>query len=189
MKVKVQRPKDWKKAVPEPPPSRDVGPDSQSARDALEAIRKGNYIHVACMHAGISQPTYHKWMKIGKLAHEANDPKYAAHARFYVAAKKAIAEAEVTLLERVERAGTIDWQPNAWLLERRYNKRWGKKVQTSSDVSVKEVKLPDSLEKMLNVLGATEARGFFLTLAKLEENPQLRTRYEEAAAALEGATA
>ena len=184
MKVKVQRPKDWKKAE-----VRELGPDSQEALDALEAIRKGNYIHVACMHAGISQPTYHRWMKMGKLAHESDDKKYAKYARFYIAAKRAIAEAEVVLLERVERAGTIDWQPNAWLLERRYHKRWGKRVQTSSEVSVKEVKLPENLERMLDALGAKEAQMFFRTLAKLEENPTLKARYEEAAAALEGATA
>lgn len=189
MKVKVQRPKDWKKAVPEPQRELEPGPDSQAAKDALKAIEKGNYIHVACMHAGISPRTYNRWMKMGKLAHEARDQKYAAHARFYLAAKKAIAGAEVVLLERVERAGTIDWQPNAWLLERRYNKRWGKRVQTSSEVSVKEVKLPENLERMLDALGAKEAQSFFRTLAKLEENKALKARYEEAAAALEGATA
>ena len=118
MKVKVQRPKDWKKAGS----VRELGPDSQEAQDILAAIRIGNYIHVACMTAGISQPTYHRWLKIGKLALESGDKEHQAHARFYVDVRKAIADAETGLVARLDSASRVEWQAAAWLLERRHHK-------------------------------------------------------------------
>lgn len=185
MKVKVARPKDWSKAKAS---KRELGPDSPEAEEVLAAIRVGNYIHVACMTAGISQPTYNRWLKIGKLALESGDEAHAAHARFYVNVRKALADAEVGLLARIEAASHCEWQPAAWLLERRYHKRWGKRLQTTNEVAVREVRLPASLEKTLALLPPTEAQAFFRTMAKLEDNSQMKAQYEAAAEALEGAT-
>lgn len=173
-------PKDWKKAKGK----KGLSPDGPEAKAALDAIRAGNYITVACISAGISYDTYRRWMKIGKLAQDGASPEHAAHAAFYLATRKAMADAEVNLLGRIEVAGQIDWQPNAWLLERRYNKRWGKRIETKSEVALKPVELPHNID----LLGPSEARVYLRAMAKMANTDELREQFEAAAEALEGAT-
>jgi hypothetical protein len=173
-------PKDWKKAKGK----KGISPEGPEAMAALDAIRAGNYITVACISAGISWDTYRRWMKIGKLALEGDDAEHAPHARFYLATRKAMADAEVGLLRRIEVAGQIDWQPNAWLLERRHNKRWGKRIETKSEIAMKSIELPHNID----LLGPEEARVYLRALAKMAETDDVRAQFEAAAEALEGAS-
>jgi hypothetical protein len=172
-------PKDWKKT----PGKKGLTPDGPEAMTALDAIRAGNYVTVACISAGISYDTYRRWMKIGKLAQDGSSPEHEAHARFYLATRKAMADAEVKLVERIEQAGVIEWQADAWLLERRHNKRWGKRIE-------QKVTVPPTpeLPHNLDLLGPEEARIYLRALAKMEQNAELKAQYEAAADALEGAS-
>jgi hypothetical protein len=91
-----------------------------------EALRVGAHFHVAANYAGVGPRTATTWMKIGRESIEAgdNDPALARYRRFRRAIRKALTQAEVGTLARVQKA--IDKHPSAGLdfLARRYGERW-----------------------------------------------------------------
>lgn len=83
------------------------------------AVRRGNYIETAAAFAGISKDSLYEWLKRG-----AREPD-SAYAAFSDALEKALAEAEMSDLARIEKAAVEGtWQAAAWRLERRNPKRW-----------------------------------------------------------------
>jgi len=121
-------------------------------------IAKGNYINVACRAAGIAQRTYERWIARGE---EEKSGRYVA---FVAAIKKAEASAEQHCIDLIEGAavgpvtttktvnkpnpdgqGTIEevtetvapgsWHAAAWLLERKYPDRWGRRDQIEHGVT------------------------------------------------------
>src|SRR5215210_1187725 len=93
----------------------------------VTAIQAGNYATVAAACAGIDPSTYHRWLERG-------DPKRKAKAdepyrEFRAAVDQAKAEAEVRLVTQIAVAGEKHWGANAWLLARRFPKRWGTQRQ------------------------------------------------------------
>lgn len=174
-------PKDWKKVKGK----KGLSPDGPEAKTALDAIRAGNYVTVACIAAGISYDTYRRWMKIGKIAADGPaDEEHVPFARFYLGTRQAMADAELALQSRIDSASRVEWQAAAWLLERRHHKRWGKRLDTKGEVTVKSVELPHNLA----LLPAELVRPYLQALAAMEPDPAVRQQYEEAAEALEGAT-
>jgi hypothetical protein len=150
--------------------------DGPEAQDVLSALRAGNYVHTACMAAGIGQETFRRWVRLGKLGEE-------PYASFWRDVRQAVAQAEVQRLRLVEAASTVNWQAAAWMLERRNHKRWGRRIDQKQEVQLKEVRLPHNID----LLEPSEARLYLRTLAKMAEDPTVRAQFEEAAAALEGA--
>lgn len=98
----------------------------------VEAIRKGNYKRTAAQLAGICEKTLYNWEERGAAGEE-------PFAEFLQAVKSAEAEAETKLLEEIRTAqGSIPgeggrgpdlWQSKAWILERRWPKRWAARVR------------------------------------------------------------
>jgi transposase len=82
----------------------------EAEKRILDALRAGNYVEAACAYGGISIETYSQWRK-----------KFP---EFLEATQKAIAESEVALVATIRKDES--WQSKAWLLERRFNDRWGK---------------------------------------------------------------
>lgn len=118
------------------------GPKPMTVNDAkfqrlIEALAAGNYMAVACKHAGIGESTVYKWLA------EARD-EFAAVSQGRIpnkekmrvveladAIESARAEAEtrnVFLIQKAAQGGT--WQAAAWWLERTAPKRWGRFVRT-----------------------------------------------------------
>lgn len=109
-------------------------------------IRLGAYIETAARAAGISRPTFQEWMKRGGKGEE-------PFAGFIAAIEKAMGESEVKDLAHLENAAKNgNWQAAAWRLERRFPKKYGRKLEIAGapdapiNVSVvkwngKEVKL------------------------------------------------
>lgn len=87
----------------------------------LEMVANGLTIRRACAWAGISEVTFRKWrLKDGTLGN---------------ALKKAEIEFENEHLKNIRTAGKNSWQASAWILERKFKKRYGK---TTYDAKPKE---------------------------------------------------
>jgi len=139
------------------------------SKDIVKLIAVGNYISTACQANGISSQTYDNWLKWGG---EGREPYLA----FFVAIKKAEADAEARRVERVEQAGiggalirkkTITNQKDGtviedeqyaqpqWLadmthLERRHPDRWGRKDRTRVDINERKAITITHVEVVLN---------------------------------------
>jgi len=82
-------------------------------------ISTGNYDCVVCGLVGIHVSTYYRWLSMGEKA------KKGQYKEFYDAIKKAEAAREMKWIRDID--ADTSWQSKAWLLERRYPERWGKK--------------------------------------------------------------
>jgi hypothetical protein len=92
-------------------------------RCLVEALRNGAYRETACVGAGIRPATLRAWLRRGL---EETSGRYHALAEALWAAE---GEFEARLVAKVESAADRDWRSGAWLLERRFPKRWGQRVQ------------------------------------------------------------
>lgn len=141
----------------------------------VEAIRKGHYRETAANLAGITRRTISNWEQRG----EAGEAPYA---EFFLAIKRAEAEAEDALLDQIRTAqpavsgpggaGADLWQAKAWVMERRWPSRWGGRVRATVNDELAavlrriEAKLdPETFAKVVDATredasseGASEAR-------------------------------
>lgn len=88
-----------------------------------DAIHAGNYLDTAAAYGGISKVTLHGWLKRGRRQ------KTGKYRDFVDAMEKALARAEVQLVLGVARWAQKDWRPAAWMLERKFPTRWGRRVE------------------------------------------------------------
>ncbi len=98
----------------------------------VAALRRGNYRQTAATLAGISERTLYNWVERGESGEE-------PYADFLQAMKSAEAESEADLLEEIRGAqpavpgeggrGADLWQAKAWVMERRWPKRWAARVR------------------------------------------------------------
>lgn len=86
----------------------------------INALRAGNYRVAACKFAGIDNRTFLRWMKAGSEGQE-------GFAEFVDQVKQAEAQAEASLVATIRKAAGDHWQAAAWLLERKYVTRWGRR--------------------------------------------------------------
>lgn len=82
-------------------------------------ISTGNYAVVVCGLVGIGESTYYSWLEKGVKA------KSGKYREFLESIKRAEAAREAKWIKDID--GDPSWQSKAWLLERRYPERWGKK--------------------------------------------------------------
>jgi len=138
------------------------------SKDIVRLIAEGNYISTACQANGISSNTYDNWLNWGE---EGREPYLA----FFIAIKRAEAEAEARRVARVEAAGiggnlvrkkTIttkdgsviedeqfaqpQWLADMTHLERRHPDRWGRKDRTRVDINERKSITITHVEIVLN---------------------------------------
>lgn len=77
----------------------------------LALISEGQTIRIACKAAGVSERTFREWK--------------AKNKGLATALKKAEADFELVHLKKIGAAE--DWKSSAWLLERKFPKRYGKR--------------------------------------------------------------
>nr|WP_263326078.1 hypothetical protein [Neobacillus sp. Marseille-Q6967] len=99
--------------------------------DAVKLLKSGNYVTTVCEFIGIDTSTWYRWMREGKKA------KTGIKNHFYHAIKKAEAEAEIRMVTDLQKIANENqtWQALAWMLERKYPERWGRKDKISAGVS------------------------------------------------------
>jgi hypothetical protein len=102
----------------------------QVSERILSALRAGNYRKASALSAGISEQTFHRWMKRGEEA------KSGIHRDFCEAVKRAEADAEVHAVAvlRKEIAGG-DWRAAIAYLERRHADGWRRQQTIEHDAS------------------------------------------------------
>lgn len=97
----------------------------------LDAIEAGNYKGTACALVGVHRDTLHNWEQLGAQGKE-------PFAGFVERLRVAEAKAEVGLLAEIRgaRGGSKHdapdvWTSRAWIMERRFAKRWGLRVKAA----------------------------------------------------------
>tara|TARA_R100000329_G_C7471374_1_gene166019 strand:+ start:114 stop:542 length:429 start_codon:yes stop_codon:yes gene_type:complete len=87
----------------------------------LQAIRLGSYIEHACFYAGIDSSTFRKWRQKAE-----NDIE--PYKSFWKEVQLAESEAIMRRLARIEKvAEEGNWQADAWVLERKYPDKFGRR--------------------------------------------------------------
>lgn len=117
-----------------------------------ELVMLGNSYTTAAQSCGITPQTFRNWMHRGAMALDTVERGKAPakteqqFLEFYAAVKAAEGIAENALVGEVRGAASSDWRAAAWLLERRWSKRWGYKAQV--DITVRS-----QLERMVAIVG------------------------------------
>jgi hypothetical protein len=90
-------------------------------------IANGNYHAQACAMCRIGTTTFYRWLEKGE--HE----RKGIYKDFWEAIKDAEARAEAVFIQQIVRDDS--WQSKAWLLERRFPERWGRKDRLEANVN------------------------------------------------------
>ena len=96
-------------------------PEVQAKVCAL--LRAGNYFDASCQAAGITEQTGYNWINRGESACSGK------FFDFFEAVKRASAEGEAANVTVIKIASEKHWTAAAWLLERRFPGKWGRRVQ------------------------------------------------------------
>ena len=91
-----------------------------------KVIRAGNYAFIAAEYVGISQTTFYRWLELGEQ--EEAGPYW----EFRDAVKRAAREAEVRAVATVQKHMGTNWQAAMTYLERKFPKRWGRRMDVTS---------------------------------------------------------
>lgn len=132
----------------------------------LEWLRRGHYRKVACAAVRITERTLQNWVKWGEQGKE-------PYASFLVDMQEAEALVEDELLTAIRHAqpavagegghGADVWTSRAWIMERRWPKRWSGRVRVSvnEEIDAFTAKLKNKPELYTRVLDAlrTESEG------------------------------
>jgi hypothetical protein len=110
-------------------------PKEKDVERVVQFVRTGQYVETACAAVGLGKPTYYKWMRIGASAMSRMDEDEGFRpsegerkcVRFINAVEKAMAESEITDLNRINLASQVSWQAAAWRLERRFPQRYAQR--------------------------------------------------------------
>ena len=116
-----------------------------------EYIAMGNYVDDCCQAVGISRSTYYKWRKLGKTGEE----PYATFLERVLEAEAKSIVSHVGIIH--DTAETGNWLASAWLLERKYPNRFGKREQMALNTD-KEFKLEISTAKSPYEMGLEEKK-------------------------------
>lgn len=127
---------------PMPQPTK-LTPEAHKA--IVARVLAGNYRETACAAAGICSRTLRDWLRRGA----SGKPEDAIYAAFSADLDKAEAASESRQIAALTQAAAKDWRAAAWLLEKKYPKRWGSRVevQHSGSVSLESI---DELRKRLD---------------------------------------
>lgn len=139
---------------------------TKSVHNALvEACRNGAFRDQAASLAGVSRPTFNRWLREGRRESETEVPYETARYReLYEDVCAAESEWEQEILDRIQRTGmnTVSphaWTANAWLLERKYPHRYGRtdRLQVETDrplIEINVVNDPQARELSTQLLEA-----------------------------------
>lgn len=104
-------------------------------------IEAGNYMETAAKYCGIDKQSLYTWLKKGN--EQKAQGRRGLHRDFLDAIKKALAAAEARSVARIVKAGEAHWQAEAWRLERKHPKRWGRKDHLTAQVATGKATLID----------------------------------------------
>lgn len=121
-----------------------------------QAIRTGATLEGAAAYAGVPRPTFFDWLRRGRRA-----GARAPYSTFVANVEEALAAFEVGAMAQIAKAGSEEWQANAWRLERRFPDKYGRRTRVDGNVQVSAVPFID-----LDKLTADEAATLLTLLRK-----------------------
>lgn len=92
----------------------------EKADKIVNALKMGNYRSAAAKYAGVEVRTLKEWVTLANKGHQ---PYLDLLDRM----KAAEGESEASLVAAIRRAANDTWTAAAWLLERKYAPKWGKR--------------------------------------------------------------
>jgi transposase len=104
-------------------------------------LRSGCLIETAAAAVGITRETLYAWLRKAAKLEILRQTEFSAERPFELTGedallidfsdtyKKALAIAELQNVATIKRASRKYWQAAAWLLERRYPQRWGRRIR------------------------------------------------------------
>ena len=117
-----------------------------SVHDAIvKSARSGVSIETAAEAAGVSANTVWAWLRRAEDEADSGSP----FVEFRYALKKARAEWEMETVGVVTAAAPQSWQAAAWLLERSFPKRWGRRTVIETDE-------PDAANRPITLKGLAD---------------------------------
>lgn len=100
-------------------------------KDSLfKALKDGVSYETACEFAGIWPSTFYKWISEGERDKENNFK--TEFSEFSEDIKKVNATVEIDLIQQVSKDKS--WQSKAWILERRFPDKWGRKERVEGEI-------------------------------------------------------
>lgn len=132
--------------------------DDLVAKRICNALAGGNAQATAARAAGVGVSTLKEWLSRGRKGEE-------PYADFLDQVKRAEAAGEVELVATIRAGATKTWQCAAWLLERRFPRRWARRDPP-------EKKAPEDLDKLSEE--ELTARVVELTMEQCERSPEVR---------------
>jgi transposase len=100
--------------------------ESKTAQQLIcEQLSVGGYIEGAAAYANISKGTVYNWLKRGRK--EKEDGVESDYVSFLYAIEIAMEMGAVIHENNVYEHSKTDWRASAWVLERKFAQRWGKK--------------------------------------------------------------
>lgn len=113
---------DTGKAFTKRPRGREPTLTPEITKKICDALELGSYLESAAAYAGVHKTTLHKWLYRGRKA------KKGMWHDFVALVDMAIEKSEVRKVQRIDQAAAKgDWRADAWMLERKMPKRWGRK--------------------------------------------------------------
>lgn len=112
---------------------------SEAIINQLVSYLSSGATHVlACQAAGISKPTFYRWLSEGQKGNVTYKP-------FYNAVKKAEAEGALKHLQNIEKHSMNDWRASGWLLERKWRYRKDSPEEKPKQDENKDLVKPSSI--------------------------------------------
>jgi hypothetical protein len=162
--------------MPRPGQPTKLCPDK--AAKLVLLLRVGNYAESACASAGVAKSTYYNWKRTGARERDAREnPKYKPKAAldpfvdFIAEVEQAEATFECGAIAKIRMASGEHWTAMAWLLERKFPQRWGRRdrsaVPAIEDGSPPAITLHDLLQALdVKCLTKDERKTFLGLLRK-----------------------
>jgi len=99
----------------------------------VKLIGAGNYTIRACQAVGIGRTTYDDWLRRGEA--DEGQGVESIYRSFRGDIKKAESDSIAKNVALIGEAAKKEWQAAAWLLERKYPKEWGRRIELGVDES------------------------------------------------------
>jgi hypothetical protein len=117
--MKTKRPIKW-------PKHRPTKCTPEVTAKVVKYIENGNFIETACILSGIGKTSFYNWMKRGHTAEENNNYN-SPYYHFMNEVTKALAINEGWLVQQLMKSAKEgEIRTIMWMLERKFNDRWGR---------------------------------------------------------------
>jgi len=115
---------DDKRLLTVPPPPPETLLNTKVIDEICQALKAGAFIECAVAHAGVPKKSYYDWMSKAARGKGSHLERLLSDS-----VKQALADGELMhVLNIAQAAKSGAWQASAWMLERKFPNRWGRRI-------------------------------------------------------------